>query len=52
MQVIGQDLEQAQVVAEQLRTCLDERDRQLNGEVQNTDMSNQMMSKCALSPWV
>ncbi|XP_060070795.1 centriolin-like [Ylistrum balloti] len=43
MQVIGQDLEQAQVVANQLRQCLDERDKQLASEVQTTNMSNQMM---------
>ncbi|XP_021380343.1 centriolin-like isoform X3 [Mizuhopecten yessoensis] len=43
MQVIGQDLEQAQVVANQLRQCLDERDKQLVNEVQTTDMSNHMM---------
>ncbi|XP_033730276.1 centriolin-like isoform X4 [Pecten maximus] len=44
MQVIGQDLEQAQVVANQLKQCLDERDKQLSSEVQNTDMSNHMMT--------
>ncbi|XP_069121130.1 centriolin-like isoform X3 [Argopecten irradians] len=44
MQVIGQDLEQAQIVANQLRQCLDERDKQLASEVKNTDMSNHMMT--------
>ncbi|XP_061184132.1 centriolin-like [Saccostrea echinata] len=44
MQVIAQDLEQAQVTADQLKHMLDERDAILHGEMQNKNMNNQMIT--------
>ncbi|XP_056011092.1 centriolin-like isoform X6 [Ostrea edulis] len=44
MQVIAQDLEQAQTTADQLKYMLDERDAILHGEVQSKNMNNQMIS--------
>lgn len=46
MQVIAQDLEQAQSTADQLKYMLDERESYLHGELQNKQMNNQMISKC------
>lgn len=46
MQVIAQDLEQAQSMADQLKYMLDERESYLHGELQNKQMNNQMISKC------
>lgn len=45
MQVIAQDLEQAQVTADQLKHMLDERDAMIHGELQSKQMNNQMISK-------
>lgn len=45
MQVIAQDLEQAQSTADQLKYMLDEREAYLHGELQNKQMNNQMISK-------
>jgi hypothetical protein len=47
MQVIAQDLEQAQTTADQLKYMLDERDAVLHGEVQSKNMNNQMISTCS-----
>lgn len=46
MQVIAQDLEQAQSTADQLKYMLDERESYLHGELQNKQMNNQMISTC------
>lgn len=46
MQVIAQDLDQAQTIADQLQGVLDDRDHQLGEVVQGNEMSNHMMSKC------
>ncbi|KAK3802588.1 hypothetical protein RRG08_027218 [Elysia crispata] len=44
IQVIAQDLDQAQFVADSLQHLLEERERVLNDELGNADMSNQMIS--------
>ncbi|GFS00174.1 centriolin [Elysia marginata] len=44
IQVIAQDLDQAQFVADSLQHLLEERERVLNEELGNADMSNQMIS--------
>ncbi|XP_078324889.1 uncharacterized protein LOC111125942 isoform X3 [Crassostrea virginica] len=44
MQVIAQDLEQAQVTADQLKHMLDERDAMIHGELQSKQMNNQMIT--------
>lgn len=49
MQVIAQDLEQAQTTADQLKYMLDERDAILHGEVQSKNMNNQMISKLLIT---
>ena len=43
IQVIAQDLDQAQFVADSLQHLLEERERVLNEELGNADMSNQMI---------
>ncbi|XP_059175304.1 centriolin-like isoform X2 [Physella acuta] len=44
IQVIAQDLDQAQFVAESLQKMLEDRERVLNEEFSNADMSNQLIS--------
>ncbi|XP_035827019.1 intracellular protein transport protein USO1-like [Aplysia californica] len=44
IQVIAQDLDQAQFVADSLQQMLEEREKCLNAELSNADMSNQMIS--------
>ncbi|KAL4219131.1 hypothetical protein ACF0H5_021713 [Mactra antiquata] len=44
MQVIAADLDQAQQVADFLQKMLDDRESQLHGELQQTDMNNQMIA--------
>ena len=46
MQVIAADLDQAQSVADFLQRMLDERENQLHNELYQTDMNNQMISRC------
>ena len=41
--MIAQDLDQAQFVADSLQHLLEERERVLNDELGNADMSNQMI---------
>ena len=46
MQVIAADLDQAQSVADFLQKMLDDRENQLHTELHQTDMNNQMISRC------
>ncbi|CAG5126074.1 unnamed protein product, partial [Candidula unifasciata] len=43
IQVIAQDLDQAQFIAESLQRMLEDRERALREELNNADMSNQMI---------
>lgn len=43
--MIAQDLDQAQFVAESLQKMLEDRERVLNEEFSNADMSNQLICK-------
>lgn len=45
LQVIAQDLDQAQSTADYLSGLLDQRDQHLQHELKNADMNNQMISK-------
>lgn len=45
IQVIAQDLDQAQFIANSLQGILQDRERALGEELRNTDMSNQMIGK-------